>query len=262
VTLVVAHRGSSAAVAEHTLAAYQLAIAEGVDAVECDVRLTSDGHLVCVHDRLLDRTSSGTGPVSVRALADLEDVDFGSWQGTPGARLLTLSDLLALIVDAGRPVGLLIETKHPVRYSGLVERVLLRTLRRYGLSTPTAGVRVTESPVSVMSFSRLALRRVRELAPLLPTVQLADSAGPALLADPAPAIGPGLQVLRRHPELVARAHNRGRQVFVWTVDEPSDLEFVLGLGVDAVISNRPSAVLARLGRPAGRPPSPMDASPR
>ncbi|HEX7739426.1 MAG TPA: glycerophosphodiester phosphodiesterase family protein, partial [Marmoricola sp.] len=55
---VVAHRGSSAAVAEHTLGAYLKALDEGADALECDVRLTADGHLVCVHDRTLRRTAS------------------------------------------------------------------------------------------------------------------------------------------------------------------------------------------------------------
>ncbi len=77
--LVFAHRGSSAALPEHTLAAYLRAIDEGADGLECDVRLTRDGHLVCVHDRRLDRVSNGTGPVSRRNLAELDALDFGSW---------------------------------------------------------------------------------------------------------------------------------------------------------------------------------------
>jgi len=55
----VAHRGSSQAAAEHTIAAYADALEAGADALECDVRLTRDGHLVCVHDRRIDRTSNG-----------------------------------------------------------------------------------------------------------------------------------------------------------------------------------------------------------
>ena len=77
--LVVAHRGSSYALAEHTLDAYLRAIEEGADALECDVRLTRDGHLVCVHDRTVDRTSSGHGVVSDFDLDDLRGFDFGSW---------------------------------------------------------------------------------------------------------------------------------------------------------------------------------------
>ena len=72
--LVVAHRGSSYALAEHTLGAYLRAIDEGADALECDVRLTRDGHLVCVHDRTVDRTSSGHGVVSDFDLDDLRRV--------------------------------------------------------------------------------------------------------------------------------------------------------------------------------------------
>src|SRR3569833_4569377 len=68
---VVAHRGASAERPGHTLAAYELALQEGADGVECDVRLTKDGHLVCVHDRRVDRTSNGTGLVSEMTLAEL-----------------------------------------------------------------------------------------------------------------------------------------------------------------------------------------------
>src|ERR1700761_5194663 len=76
---VVAHRGASGALPEHTLAAYDLALREGADGVECDVRLTRDGHLVCVHDRRLDRTSSGAGLVSTMTLAQLRELEYGAW---------------------------------------------------------------------------------------------------------------------------------------------------------------------------------------
>ena len=61
---VVAHRGASGDRPEHTLAAYDIALQQGAEGVECDVRLTRDGHLVCVHDRRVDRTSTGSGLVS------------------------------------------------------------------------------------------------------------------------------------------------------------------------------------------------------
>src|SRR5215510_13176508 len=77
---VVAHRGASEDAPEHTLAAYRRAIEDGADALECDVRLTADGHLVCVHDRRVNRTSNGRGAVSALELADLATLDFGSWK--------------------------------------------------------------------------------------------------------------------------------------------------------------------------------------
>ncbi len=74
---VVAHRGASADEPEHTLAAYRQAVRLGADAVECDVRMTRDGALVCVHDRRIDRTSTGRGVISALDLADLERFEFG-----------------------------------------------------------------------------------------------------------------------------------------------------------------------------------------
>ena len=82
--LVIAHRGSSSAEPEHTLAAYMRAIEEGADGLECDVRLTADSHLVCVHDPRVNRTSNGRGLVSTLELAELEGPRLGLVEG--GAR--------------------------------------------------------------------------------------------------------------------------------------------------------------------------------
>lgn len=251
--LIVAHRGSSYALAEHTLGAYLRAIDEGADALECDVRLTRDGHLVCVHDRTVDRTSSGHGVVSDFDLDDLQGFDFGSWHSPPDryveerdsteAPVLTLDRLLGVVEETG--VRLLIETKHPTRYAGLVEQKLVGLLTERGMQG--AG-----SPVAVMSFATLALRRIRLLAPALPTVQLYKRV-PTLRRDGslpvvADVSGPGIAVVRSDPGYVRRVHARGRQVYVWTVDEPADIDLVLSLGVDAVITNRPTEVLSRLAR--------------
>ena len=251
--LIVAHRGSSYALAEHTLGAYLRAIDEGADALECDVRLTHDGHLVCVHDRTVDRTSSGHGVVSDFDLDDLRGFDFGSWHSPPDryveerdsteAPVLTLDRLLGVVQETG--VRLLIETKHPTRYAGLVEQKLVGLLTEHGMQG--AG-----SPVAVMSFATLALRRIRLLAPALPTVQLYKRV-PTLRRDGslpvvADVAGPGITVVRADPGYVRRVHARGRRVYVWTVDEPADIDLVLSLGVDAVITNRPTEVLSRLAR--------------
>src|SRR5215470_1582163 len=168
--LVVAHRGSSFALPEHTIGAYLRAIDEGADGLECDVRLTRDGHLVCIHDGRLERTSNGVGKVSRQRLADLHELDFGGWHPHPDGgretptRVLTLERLLDAAVDAGRPLRLFIETKHPTRHGGDVEARLTAMLRRYGLERPDndKGLRVT-----VMSFSALAVRRARVLLPHL-----------------------------------------------------------------------------------------------
>lgn len=262
---VVAHRGSSVAVAEHTRAAYERALDEGADGLECDVRLTVDGHLVCLHDRSLSRTSDLRGLISETPLAELRTADFGNWAtdlpesadelvgddrffaaDREPVPVLALEDLLGLVADCRRRVELLVETKHPTRYGGLVEQRLVQLLRHFGM---------VDSRVSVMSFATSALRRIRSLAPGLSTVQLMSRV-PLLFRDGslpmgADVAGPSVDILRAHPRYAERVHRAGHPVFVWTVDEPSDIDLVLGLGVDAVITNRPAEIVARLRRQAG-----------
>ncbi|MFI6033897.1 glycerophosphodiester phosphodiesterase [Streptomyces sp. NPDC051315] len=289
---VVAHRGASEEAPEHTLAAYKKAIEDGADALECDVRLTADGHLVCVHDRRVNRTSNGRGAVSALELADLAALDFGSWKAREAARearevrearearhthtgrrsrmtwstreepdwevhpedrentsVLTLERLLELVADAGRRVELAIETKHPTRWAGQVEERLLVLLKRFGLDAPATPA---ESPVRVMSFSARSLHRVRTAAPTLPTVYLMQFVSPRLRDGRLPAgieiAGPSIRIVRSHPTYVERLKRAGHQVHVWTVNEPEDVDLCVALGVDAIITNRPRAVLRRLGR--------------
>ncbi len=257
---VVAHRGASEDVPEHTLAAYRKAIDDGADALECDVRLTRDGVLVCVHDRRVDRVSSGRGVVSTLELADLTELDFGSWRESwadfedpeepdrDRSAVLTLETLLELVASCPRPIGLAIETKHPTRYAGLVEQELVGLLARFGHTSP-AGVL---APVRVMSFALTSLRRVHALAPGVPTVLLMrrlpvryrDGSLPTRVS----AAGPSISVVRRYPAYVERVQRQGRPVYVWTVDAPGDIDLCIGLGVDAIITNRPAMVLDRLHR--------------
>ncbi|WP_030543744.1 glycerophosphodiester phosphodiesterase [Streptomyces albus] len=257
-TAVVAHRGSSEDAPEHTLAAYRRAIEDGADALECDVRLTADGHLVCVHDRRVDRTSNGRGAVSALELAELAALDFGSWKDRDEApdwertSVLTLERLLELIRDTDRRIELAIETKHPTRWAGQVEEKLLELLRRFGLTDPPPG---EPSAVRVMSFSARSLHRVRVAAPRIPTVYLMQFISPRLRDGRLPAgariAGPSMRILRNQPEYVARAHRAGNEVHVWTVDDPADVERCVSLGVDAIITNRPGRVLSQLGRTDG-----------
>src|SRR5690606_26768129 len=102
------------------------------------VRLTRDGHLVCIHDASIDRTSTGHGRVTRLTLAELDRYDYTSWHpgGDPGERgILTLDRLLTLAKDAGRPLRVLVETKHPSRFGGDVERRLVDLLVRHELNT-------------------------------------------------------------------------------------------------------------------------------
>jgi glycerophosphoryl diester phosphodiesterase len=254
---VVAHRGASSTNAEHTLGAYVEAIREGAGALECDVRLTADGHLVCVHDRDLRRTASTRGLVSTMELADLDQLEFASWKN-PWAtlddeapdrdrdldRVLTLRRLLETVAAEERRIELAIETKHPTRYGGLVERRLVETLADFGWSG-------AESPVRVMSFSYVALQRMQRLAPDLRLVMLIDKARhwPVLkpVLEPGWILGPGIDALTRHPKFASKPADTGRDVHVWTVNTHQQLDLCLDLGVEAVITDRPREVLGWLG---------------
>jgi glycerophosphoryl diester phosphodiesterase len=257
--LIVAHRGASTEAPEHTYAAYVAALAANADGLECDVRLTADGHLVCVHDRRVDRTSNGTGRVASLELARLEELDFGSWREFPDAvadgeepdrdtrGVLTLRRLLDLVAAQPRPVELAIEVKHPTRYAGMLERRLVALLDEYGWAPRRPG---EPSPVRVMSFSSSAIRRVRRLAPGLRTVFLMEPlvyrARAGALPRGVAIAGPSIEILRTRPEAVRRWHRAGHEVHVWTVDEPADFELCRSLGVDVVITNRPRAMRAEL----------------
>ena len=253
---VVAHRGSSQLNAEHTLGAYIAALDEGADALECDVRLTADGHLVLVHDRRIDRTANGRGLVSTMELAQLDELDFASWKN-PWAdlddeapdvdierrKVLTLRRLVEAVADYDRRVELAIETKHPTRYGGLVERKLVEVLGSFGWT----GV---DAPARVMSFSHVALNRVKKLAPQLDVVQLVDKIytwqlTKNLLEDDWIA-GPGIELLRENPKFRRRLARSGRRIHVWTVNDEADLDLCVGMGVEAVITDTPGKALAHL----------------
>jgi glycerophosphoryl diester phosphodiesterase len=250
---IVAHRGASAEAPEHTLAAYRAALEAGADALECDVRLTADAQLVCVHDRKVNRTSDGRGVVSTLELARLEELDFGSWHSSAGDeepdrdrdrnQVLTLRRLLELVERHPSPVELAIEVKHPNRYAGLVERSLVGLLAEFDLTRPRAGERL---PVRVMSFSRSAVRRIHRLAPGLDTVFLMEPLGfrirDGVLPRGVAIAGPSIEIVRARPDYVGRVHRAGNRVHVWTVDDPDDVELCMKLEVDAIITNRPREV--------------------
>jgi glycerophosphoryl diester phosphodiesterase len=258
----VAHRGASAHRAEHTVAAYALALEQGADGLECDVRLTRDGHLVCVHDRTVDRTSTGRGVVSTLTLERLAELDYARWhpempdsaddlvldrapeRGEFG--VLTLESLLDLVADSPG-TKLFIETKHPVRYGGLVEMKLIALLSRYGLANPTSK---EDSPIVMMSFSAMAVRRLRQHSATLPTVLLMRSLNARRLDGSLPKAadytGPGIRLLRRDPDYVARAAAFGHETYTWTVDDPADIELCRRLGVRYMATNSPAGTLARL----------------
>ncbi|MFJ5697475.1 glycerophosphodiester phosphodiesterase [Arthrobacter sp. NPDC093139] len=280
--LVYAHRGASADFAEHTRAAYLQALADGADGVECDVQLSRDQHVVLLHDANLDRTSDGTGPVAERTINQLRLLDFSSWKGVRipeayGARseqFLTLPDLLDLLRDSGREIGLAIELKHPSPYQLKLEDRVLEVLRAEGWDPRTS--RLDNIRITFMSFSPDAVRHLRKaiapqficqlvddinvsaireelgLGPLTGgavanVMRAAQLEGEQILNDGEVGIaGPGIGYVRRHAPIVHRWLDSGRRFRVWTVDAESDVALCIGLGIHEITTNRPARVLAQL----------------
>ena len=280
--LVYAHRGASAAFAEHTRAAYLQALADGADGVECDVHLTRDQHAVLLHDANLDRTSDGTGPVADRTLEELRLLDFSSWKGVRipeeyGARseqFLTLKELLGVLRDAGRPVGLAIELKHPSPYQLKLEDRVLDVLRSEGWDPMTSTV--DNVRVTFMSFSPDSVKHLLHTVPAEFICQLVDEIdvdevreelglgaltgsavanvmkaaqleGERILDDCEVRLaGPGIDYVRLHARTVQRWLESGRRFRVWTVDSERDVALCQGLGIHEITTNMPARVLAQL----------------
>ena len=211
---VVAHRGATAEAPEHTLAAYRHAAAIGATASRCDVRLTRDGVLVCVHDRQvrqhLQRPGRGVGAAPRRARAvplrrapaqGADRAPRGPMTRSPSVTdepdvedglVLTLDRLLDYATASPGRVRLAIETKHPTRHTRKVEEALVDALRRFGLLGNGRPVEWAGRPaVRVMSFSQLAVRRMHELAPGVPD-------RPADRQAPAPGASGAAARRRRH----------------------------------------------------------------
>ncbi len=269
---IVGHRGSREGVYEHTLGAFRRAIADGADSLECDIRLTADRHLVCLHDRRLEFVSGHRGLVSSMTVDELRAVRFGArrpWRpadryrgGRPvppppdaapdDTRLVTLRELLELVAAAGRPVGLLLEIKHPTRYGGLTEARLVELLTEFGLARRKLDA-FGRPAVRVMSFAEVSMRRMRRLAPDLDLVYLMGRLPRRYRDGSLPAgvgwAGISKDIVRSDPTYVARAQARGHRVNVWTVNEPEDVARCLAAGVDTITTDRPLAVRAQVFAP-------------
>lgn len=247
---VIAHRGSNEEEPEHSLAAYLRAIDEGVDGVECDVRLTADGTLVLVHDRRINRTSSGRGAVSSMTFGELSAHDYSGgptvWRDFEDpvpdesrTNVLTLDRLLTTLMERSSTVKFSIETKHPTRFGRYVERELIDTLRRHGLAADSQRVRI-------MSFSSYAVKWTAAHAPMYSSVFLLDYMPRRFRDGSVPpgvdGVGVSIARLRSDPDYVARAKAHGNFVHVWTVDTPTDVHLCASLGVSGIISNRPGMV--------------------
>jgi glycerophosphoryl diester phosphodiesterase len=263
--LNIGHRGASGYAPEHTLPAYDLALALGADYIEQDLQLTSDGVLVVLHDVTLDRTARGpaancTGLVSTKTLAQIKTCDVGTWfnEAKPeharpefvGLQIPTLDEVFRRY---RRRVNYYIEPKSPDAADRMEER-LLALLDEHRLLRPAA----RRWKVLIQSFSAASLQKIHALEPSLPLIQLALvlGTGAALeesldaIAGYAVGVGPAAVVM--DPSVVAAAHARCLGVHPWTVNQSADMTTLVAAGVDGMFTNVPDELDAVLGPAALR----------
>lgn len=238
-TQIWAHRGASGYAPENTMEAFEKAIEMGAEGFELDVQMTKDGELVVTHDEEISRVSDGCGRVVNLSLEELRRLDFS--QPKPGfgrCRIPLLSEVLELARDRGIVVNC--ELKNSVcPYSGMEERVLA-LVERLGMN----------EQIWYSSFNHYSMLHLRQLNPGAKTGLLY---GDSILYEPwYYGLRAGVQAL--HPDfhtlllanVVPASHQNGLRIHTWTVNKPENMERMLEIGVDAIITNYPDlAVQAR-----------------
>ena len=206
------------------MAAYKAAIDDGADGFECDVRITKDNQLLLWHDADMQRVAGSAARIADSTLSDIKDY-------YPEA--MTLEELLILARDNKKELA--IETKHPVPTGSTVERKVVELLAQ----------EKSVADIHIMSFSWLALEKVRMISPHQSTVALLhDTFSFAMRRfTSADSIGPGITALRKRAQLLEDPRN----LFVWTVDDADDMRFCANNGVDVLITNNPSNARSVLG---------------
>jgi glycerophosphoryl diester phosphodiesterase len=231
--ILIAHRGGSLEAPENTIASFRHAIELGMRYVELDVQMTRDGELVVIHDETVDRTTDGHGPVGNYTLEELRKLDAGSQfdRKFAGEKIPTLREVLELCTAAG--VGVVVEIKSPGLYVGMVEKTVALIGEMW-----TRGA----ENIWCISFDHAAIRQVRALDPSIPLGYLYEYFEQEFVRpdDTVQAYCPYFRTALAHPEQIVRAHELGKFVFVYTVDEEQDMRQVVAAGIDGMVSDRPS----------------------
>lgn len=226
---IFAHRGASHDAPENTLKAFQLALQQGADGIELDVHLSADEHVVVIHDGDLGRTTDGTGRVDQTTLAEIRQLDAGE-----GEKIPTLAEVLDLVGDK---LSINIELKG---FSSDIRRLpdaVLGLVEDFGLK---------ESIV----FSSFDPRMLIQLHRIDPDVR----AGMLLLPGAMFARTVFSQFVRPwslHPHFgsvnkgfIRRAKRHGYSVFTWTVNQEEDIQHMIEMGVDGIITDVPVLALS------------------
>lgn len=244
----IAHRGGARLRPENTLAAFDHALALGVDALECDVHLSRDGEPVVIHDPTLDRTTDASGPVAARTAAELAEIDAG-YRFSPAADGFPFR---------GRRLGIPRLAELLERYPRLPVIVEIKGDRPEVAERTVAVIREARAAdrVVIGGFSGVVLETVRRVAPEIPTSASGDEVREgirrAAALEPVPAGSFRLYQapFRFHGQqtfdapFVRAARAAGFPVQAWIIDEPDEMKQLIGWGVTGIISDRPDVAVA------------------
>lgn len=230
--LIIAHRGASGYAPENTLSSMELAISQGCDVIELDVHLTKDEQLIVCHDFTVDRTSNGTGEIKNLTLAEIKELDAGSWFSEQfiGERMPTLEEVLNFIPDT---LFLNVEIKKNPTDNRELEKKLVDILVKYQRTGNTL----------VSSFNHLSIRKLKKLNDEI-KIGVAIEAD---LIEPVKYLEQNdLSVYSYHPcydyvypEIVQQFHNHNIKVNCWTVNDKELAKQLEKMGVDSIITNFP-----------------------
>ncbi|KIX90600.1 glycerophosphodiester phosphodiesterase [Staphylococcus microti] len=245
----IGHRGASGYAPEHTFVAYDKSLNEmGADYLEIDLQVTKDGHLVAMHDETVDRTTNSTGRVSDYTLAELKQLDAGSWfndahpkqqnQNYVGQQVPTLDEIFSRY---GTKANYYIETKSPDVYPRMEEK-LLATLKKHGLDKKN---HLNKGKVVIQSFSQESLLKLHKLNPNVPLVQLMDIGelqqyddnDLAYISSYAIGVGPDYKDLTAENTQQLRQH--GFHIHPYTVNDAESMKRLNDYGVTGVFTNYP-----------------------
>ncbi len=252
--LVMAHRGGAGLWPENTMYGFKRALDSEVDVLETEIRSTTDGVLVLMHDSTVDRTTSGEGPINGITLRELQALDAGfNWSSDGGrtfpfrARGITVPTL-AEVFTAFPNTRLNIDIKQVepslvlplckmIRTFGMADKVMVasfdsKVLKAFRRECPE--VATSLSPHEVMLFC------------LMNFACLGTAYRTAAYALQVPEYQGKLRVLTK--SLVDTAHSLNLKVHAWTINERSDMRRLLNLGVDGIITDYPDRLITLLGR--------------
>ncbi len=226
---ITAHRGFSAAAPENTSYAFEEAISVGADYIELDVQQTADGQLVVFHDKSLSRTTDGTGELSAYTYTQLAQLSNGGWFDSEGtyadSRIMLLSEVFELV---GHDILLNIEIKDIGDTADTAQKTAV-LLEEYELA----------DSCYVTSFDYSALKEIKQYNSDIKTGLIANAASAAVYSKLKYIDAVSLNYLFVNSNIVSTAHKNGKKVFVWTVNSTADMQQLLAMGVDNIITDRP-----------------------